>query len=161
MSSRQRYQYGCLTRMRRVRNEDIWQFRYYETTGEGQRQRRARTIGTVAQYPTKADALRVIEPFRLRLNLQHRFARPTTLRNAPAFQTHVEDGHPVVIAVTHFAAGHCHGSVDLSVAQEFSEERRHELLNRLHAYAALHGKYGRNTGFGQTRPQRGKHTTCP
>ncbi len=80
MSLGQRYQYGCLTRMRRVRNEDIWQFRYYETAEKGQRQRRARTIGTVAQYPTRADALRMIEPFRLRLNLQHRFARPTTLR---------------------------------------------------------------------------------
>jgi integrase len=80
MGSRQRYQYGCLTRMRRVRSEDVWQFRFYETTQEGQRRRRARTVGSVAQYPTKGAALRVIEPFRLRLNLQHRFGRPTTLR---------------------------------------------------------------------------------
>jgi integrase len=80
MDSRQRYQYGCLTRMRRVRSEDVWQFRFYETTQEGQRRRRARTVGSVAQYPTKGAALRVIEPFRLRLNLQHRFGRPTTLR---------------------------------------------------------------------------------
>jgi integrase len=72
MGSRQRYQYGCLTRMRRVRSEDVWQFRFYETTQEGQRRRRARTVGSVAQYPTKGAALRVIEPFRLRLNLQHR-----------------------------------------------------------------------------------------
>ena len=80
MSSRQRYQYGCLTRMRRIRTEDVWQFRFYETTQTGQRKRRARTVGTVAQYPTKRDALRVIEPFRLRLNLHHRFGRPTTIR---------------------------------------------------------------------------------
>jgi hypothetical protein len=71
MSSRQRYQYGSLTRRRRIRGEDVWQFRFYETTGEGLRERRTRTIGTVAQYPTRADALRAIESFRLRLNLQH------------------------------------------------------------------------------------------
>jgi integrase len=80
MNLRQRYQYGCLTRMRRSRGEDIWQFRFYETTKEGQRQRRARTIGTIAQYPTRADALRAIEPFRHRLNQKHRFARPPSIR---------------------------------------------------------------------------------
>ncbi len=80
MNLRQRYQYGCLTRMRRSRGEDIWQFRFYETTKEGQRQRRARTIGTIAQYRTRADALRAIDPFRHRLNLKHRFARPTSIR---------------------------------------------------------------------------------
>lgn len=80
MSSRQRYQYGCLTKVRRIRTEDVWQFRFYETTQNGRRKRHARTVGTLAQYPTKRDALRVIEPFRLRLNLQHRFGRPTTFR---------------------------------------------------------------------------------
>src|SRR5260221_2716074 len=80
MSSRPRYQYGCLTRMRRSRGKDPWQFRFYETTKEGQRERRARTIGTIAQYPTKADALRAIELFRRRLNLKHRFPMPTTIR---------------------------------------------------------------------------------
>ncbi len=80
MSSQQRYQYGCLTRMRRSRGEDTWQFRFYETTKEGHRERRARTIGTIEQYPTRADALRAIEPFRHRLNLKHRFPMPTTIR---------------------------------------------------------------------------------
>ncbi len=80
MSSQQRYQYGCLTRMRRSRGEDTWQFRFYETIKEGHRERRARTIGTIEQYPTRADALRAIEPFRHRLNLKHRFPMPTTIR---------------------------------------------------------------------------------
>jgi integrase len=80
MNLRRRYQYGCLTRMKRTRGEDVWQFRFYETTKEGQRQRRARMIGTIAEYPTRADALRAIEPFRHRLNLIHRFARPTSIR---------------------------------------------------------------------------------
>jgi integrase len=66
--------------MRRTRSEDTWQFRFYETTKEGQRQRCARTIGTTAQYPTKADALRAIEPFRRRLNLKQRFSTSTTIR---------------------------------------------------------------------------------
>lgn len=80
MNLRRRYQYGCLTRMKRTRGEDSWQFRFYETSKEGQRQRRARMIGTIAEYPTRADALRAIEPFRHRLNLKHRFARPTSIR---------------------------------------------------------------------------------
>jgi integrase len=36
-------------------------------------------IGTVVEYPTRADALRMVERFRLRLNLEHRFAQPVTL----------------------------------------------------------------------------------
>jgi integrase len=67
--------------MRRTRGEDAWQFRFYETTKEGQRERRARIIGTIAEYPTKADALRAIEPFRRRLNLKQRFPAPTTIRS--------------------------------------------------------------------------------
>ena len=66
--------------MRRSRGDDIWQLRFYETTKEGLRRRRARTIGTIAQYATRADALRAVEPFRHRLNLKHRFARPTSIR---------------------------------------------------------------------------------
>ena len=67
-------------RRKRSRGEDAWQFRFYETTKEGLRRRRARTIGTIAQYATRADALRAIELFRRRLNLKHRFPRPTTIR---------------------------------------------------------------------------------
>jgi integrase len=60
-------------------SEDVWQFRFYETTPEGHRYRRSTSVGTVTQYPTKTDALRVIEPLRLRLNLHHRFARPVSV----------------------------------------------------------------------------------
>ncbi len=76
---RRRYQYGCLTKKSHTLSEDVWQFRFYETTPEGHRYRRSRTIGTVVQYPTKTDALRVIEPLRLRLNLHHRFGRPVSV----------------------------------------------------------------------------------
>ncbi len=79
MSTRARYQFGCLTRRRRVRGGDVWQFRFSETTMEDRRCRRSRLIGTLAQYPTRADILRVVERFRLRINLKHRFAMPVTL----------------------------------------------------------------------------------
>jgi integrase len=76
---RRRYQYGCLTKKCNRHSEDVWQFRFYETTPEGHRYRRSTSVGTVAQYPTKTDALRVIEPLRLRLNLHHRFGRPVSV----------------------------------------------------------------------------------
>jgi integrase len=79
MSTRARYQFGCLTRRKRIRTADVWQFRFYETTTEGRRCRRSRMIGTLAQFPTKGDALRIVERFRLRMNLNRRFARPVTL----------------------------------------------------------------------------------
>jgi integrase len=76
---RRRYQYGSLTKKNNRLSEDVWQFRFYETTHEGRRYRRSTTIGTVAQYPTKTDALRISEPLRLRLNLHHRFGRPISI----------------------------------------------------------------------------------
>jgi integrase len=76
---RRRYQYGSLTKKSNRLSEDVWQFRFYETTLEGRRYRRSTTIGTVAQYPTKTDALRIVEPLRLRLNLHHRFGRPISI----------------------------------------------------------------------------------
>ena len=76
---RRRYQYGSLTKKSNRLSEDVWQFRFYETTLEGRRYRRSTTIGTVAQYPTKTDALRIVEPLRLRLNLHHQFGRPISI----------------------------------------------------------------------------------
>ncbi|MGB6383739.1 MAG: hypothetical protein WBD25_11275 [Terriglobales bacterium] len=76
---RRRYQYGSLTKKNNRHSEDVWQFRFYETTHEGRRYRRSTTVGTVAQYPTKTHALRIIEPLRLRLNLHHRFGRPISI----------------------------------------------------------------------------------
>src|SRR5207245_9988029 len=37
MHSRQRYQHGCLTRKERIRGENVWEFRYDETTPESHR----------------------------------------------------------------------------------------------------------------------------
>jgi hypothetical protein len=79
MNTPHRYQYGSLTRRKRIRTEDVWQFRYYETTPEGRRRRRSKIIGALSEYPTQADALRILERFRLRLNLQNRLGLPMTL----------------------------------------------------------------------------------
>jgi integrase len=76
---RRRYQYGCLTKKHHTVSEDVWQFRFYETLPDGRRARRARIVGTVKQYPTRADALRAIESFRVWLNLGHRYGRPITV----------------------------------------------------------------------------------
>ena len=74
-----RYQNGSLTKRSNRFSEDVWQFRFYETTPEGCRYRKSTSVGTVAQYPTKSDALRFIEPLRIRLNLYHRFGRPVSV----------------------------------------------------------------------------------
>ena len=58
MNTRHRYQYGSLTKMNRTRTEDVWQFRYYETTAEGRRCRRSKIIGTLGQYPVFESACR-------------------------------------------------------------------------------------------------------
>ena len=79
MNTRHKLQYGSLTQRKRIRREDVWEYRYYETTSEGQRCRRSKVIGTLGQYPTRGDALRRLDRFRQRLNLQHRFGRPVTL----------------------------------------------------------------------------------
>ncbi len=79
MHLRQRYQHGCLTRKTRTRGGDVWEFRYYETTTEGQRRRRSILVGSVARYPTVGDALREIEPLRLRLNIESRLGGPVTI----------------------------------------------------------------------------------
>jgi integrase len=79
MHLRQRYQHGCLTRKTRTRGRDVWEFRYYETTTEGQRRRRSMLVGSVARYPTVEDVLREIEPLRLRLNIESRLGGPVTI----------------------------------------------------------------------------------
>jgi integrase len=48
-------------------------------TSTGQRARRAVTVGTLARYPTRADALRAVEPLRLRLNVEHPAGGPVTV----------------------------------------------------------------------------------
>ena len=49
---RRRYQYGCLTK-KSNRFEDVWQFRFYETTPEGHRYRRSTSDRYSSPVPHK------------------------------------------------------------------------------------------------------------
>ena len=68
MISRARYQFGSLTRKKRAKGSDAWEFRYYETIENGTRQRRTATVGSVEKYGTKALAQRAVEALLLKLN---------------------------------------------------------------------------------------------
>jgi integrase len=68
MFTRPRYQLGFLTRKRRSRGDDVWEFRYYESNATGVRIRRTVTVGSVAAYPRRSDALARIHTLRLRIN---------------------------------------------------------------------------------------------
>lgn len=62
------YQFGSLTRKKRAKGPDAWEFRYYETTENGTRERRTATVGTVEKYKTKALAQKAVEALLLKLN---------------------------------------------------------------------------------------------
>ena len=68
MISRARYQFGSLTRKKRAKGSDAWEFRYYESTENGIRQRRTATVGSVEKYGTKALAQRAVEALLLKFN---------------------------------------------------------------------------------------------
>lgn len=68
MISRARYQFGSLTRKKRAKGSDAWEFRYYESTENGTRQRKTATVGSVEKCGTKALAQRAVDAFLLKLN---------------------------------------------------------------------------------------------
>jgi integrase len=76
---RQRYQFGSLTRRKRGRSEDVWEYRYYETQPDGSKQRRALRLGSLSQYPTRTAALGAVEALRLRLNIDQPGVQPVSL----------------------------------------------------------------------------------
>jgi integrase len=62
------YQFGSLTRKKREKGPDTWEFRYYESTEQGQRGRKSCIVGTVEKLPTKAHAQKAVEALLLTLN---------------------------------------------------------------------------------------------
>ncbi|WP_213803192.1 site-specific integrase [Granulicella sp. dw_53] len=62
------YQFGNLTRKKRAKGPDTWEFRFYEPTEHGERRRKSCIVGNVAQYPTKAQAQKAVEALLLKLN---------------------------------------------------------------------------------------------
>jgi integrase len=62
------YQFGSLTRKKRAKGSYAWEFRYYESTENGTRERKTCTVGTVEKYKTKALAQKAVEALLLKLN---------------------------------------------------------------------------------------------
>ena len=71
---RSRYQRGNVTQKKR-KGPDVWEFRWYEPNGRLRR----KLLGTLEQYPTKQDAQRAADPFRLQINSELPKAVPTTV----------------------------------------------------------------------------------
>jgi integrase len=78
MVTRKRYQFGSLTRKQRARG-DVWEYRYYELDARGSRVRRSLTIGTVAAFPKRSDALARVQTMQLRINSSLGHYRPVTV----------------------------------------------------------------------------------
>lgn len=65
---RTRYQHGTLQKDRRTNGPNVWVYRWREYLPGGKTRRRGEMIGTIDEYPTKADALKASEHLRLTAN---------------------------------------------------------------------------------------------
>ena len=65
---RTRYQHGNLQLDKRKNGADVWVYRWREYGPAGKVSRRGEMIGTIDQYPTKAEALRRCELLQLTAN---------------------------------------------------------------------------------------------
>ena len=75
---RTRYQYGNLQLDKRSNSPDVWVYRWREYLPNGKMQRRGEMIGTIEEYPTKADAQKASEHMRLTANSDNPRARTLT-----------------------------------------------------------------------------------
>jgi integrase len=72
---RTRYQHGNLQLDKRRNGPDVWVYRWREYGPVGKVNRRGEMIGTIEQYPTKADALRACEHLQLTANSENPTSR--------------------------------------------------------------------------------------
>src|SRR5437660_5497731 len=70
MFRRHQYQYGCIERKKRRKGPDVLVLRFRETKPDGSISHRSLFIGTVAQYPTRAEAKRAAEGRLFSINAQ-------------------------------------------------------------------------------------------
>jgi integrase len=72
MFTRTRYQNGSLEPKERMNGERMWEFRFYETDSQGERQRRAVTVGSLSDFPTESAARKspVVQALLLRINAE-------------------------------------------------------------------------------------------
>lgn len=72
---RTRYQHGNLQLDKRKNGPDVWVYRWREYEPNGKTNRRGEMIGTIEQYPTKAEALRACEHLQLTANSENPTSR--------------------------------------------------------------------------------------
>jgi integrase len=80
MFKRTRYQFGNLEVKRRRKGPDVWVYRHRTPKAGGRRKQASVMIGTVEQYPTKAQAWRATESLRLSANPDNPQATQVTFR---------------------------------------------------------------------------------
>ncbi len=67
---RTRFQQGSIAIEKRKTGQDVWVYRWRETGSGGQRIKRKKVIGTKAQFPSRASALRGVEGLTLEINIE-------------------------------------------------------------------------------------------
>lgn len=70
MYRRARYQRGSLQCVRRKSGPAVWQFRWYETQGDGSKKYRKAVLGSVEQFKTETEAQAAADALRLTINDQ-------------------------------------------------------------------------------------------
>jgi integrase len=70
MTTKTQYQKGNLTRRKRAKGADVWQFRWWGLDDKGRRAQRSRLIGTVEEYPAQRAAQRAVDAVRLEINAE-------------------------------------------------------------------------------------------
>ena len=88
------YQFGSLTRKKRAKGPDAWEFRYYETTTTGERERKTATVGSVEKYKTKALAQKAVEALLLKLNSETPQQRMTVVTFGAICDRYLEEELP-------------------------------------------------------------------
>ncbi len=88
---RRSYQLGSLSRERRKAGPDVWIFRWRARTPEGIVVNHKVIVGTVEEFPTKASALKAVEPLRPSINaVSPAMAAPKTVRQLVAHYVQTE-----------------------------------------------------------------------
>jgi hypothetical protein len=64
-----RFQQGSLLKIKRKGCPDVWVFRWHENA-TGKRVYKMRTIGSVAELPTRRDAEKAVVSFRININYE-------------------------------------------------------------------------------------------
>src|SRR5579864_2713378 len=85
-----RYQDGSIVRVHRAKGPDVWVYRFRASAdANGGRKHCSRILGSVKDYPKKADAKRAAENLRAEINAAEQKAGRMTVRDAWGhFQKH-------------------------------------------------------------------------